>query len=260
MAKSVVRGKALVAKLRAQPGVRDAEALAATLGRAKKLRKAGMSAKKALATAGKAASKANNGDGKGSSKPKRITKDEVNAKPWEFSGSQYQIAHGVPQPFIGEISPMQFSRMGKQQKAAYEKKRREEWQASADIKKEWADKVEQAYKDGKISRDTPGLSKDARDVIIRSDINRKEREKAQALDAALQKNNIDSMNDFKIGDRVHTPLYGYGRVLKKNKKTVKIVLLDGNGNPRKNRDGSDMTASVPLKFLQRKKSTEVKAQ
>ena len=39
----VARGKALVAKLRAQAGVRDAEALAAYLGRFKKARKAGRS-------------------------------------------------------------------------------------------------------------------------------------------------------------------------------------------------------------------------
>jgi hypothetical protein len=39
----VARGKALVAKLRAQPGVVDAEALAAYLGRFKKARKSGAS-------------------------------------------------------------------------------------------------------------------------------------------------------------------------------------------------------------------------
>ena len=53
---TVVRGKALVAKLRKQAGVRDAEALAAYLGRFKKARKAGKSiseAKKA-ARGGKA--------------------------------------------------------------------------------------------------------------------------------------------------------------------------------------------------------------
>lgn len=47
----VARGKALVAKLRAQPGVRDAEALAAWCGRYKEARKAGMSPAKAAAAA-----------------------------------------------------------------------------------------------------------------------------------------------------------------------------------------------------------------
>ena len=44
---------ALVAKLRRQPGVRDAEALAAWISRYKKLRKAGVSNKKAMKLAGK---------------------------------------------------------------------------------------------------------------------------------------------------------------------------------------------------------------
>lgn len=59
----VARGKALVAKLRAQAGVRDPEALAAWLGRFKKARKAGMSA-------AEAAQVARGGDSSnGSSKP-----------------------------------------------------------------------------------------------------------------------------------------------------------------------------------------------
>lgn len=49
----MAKGKALVAKLRAQPGVRDAEALAASLGRVKQLRAAGVSNKKARVLAGK---------------------------------------------------------------------------------------------------------------------------------------------------------------------------------------------------------------
>lgn len=52
MAKSIARGKALVAKLRADPKVRDAEALAAELGRRKALRHA---AKKARGKVGKGA-------------------------------------------------------------------------------------------------------------------------------------------------------------------------------------------------------------
>lgn len=47
MAKSVARGKALLLKLRADPGVADAEALAAWAGRTKLLRKAGVPAGKA---------------------------------------------------------------------------------------------------------------------------------------------------------------------------------------------------------------------
>lgn len=47
----MARGKALVAELRANPKVRDAEALAAHLGRFRKARKAGMGVKQALKVA-----------------------------------------------------------------------------------------------------------------------------------------------------------------------------------------------------------------
>jgi hypothetical protein len=52
VAKSVVRGKALVAQLRKRPDVRDAEALAAWIGRVKKLKRGGMSTKAAMKAAG----------------------------------------------------------------------------------------------------------------------------------------------------------------------------------------------------------------
>jgi hypothetical protein len=48
---NVARGKALVAQLRARPDVRDAEALAAWIGRVKKLKKGGMSTKAAMRAA-----------------------------------------------------------------------------------------------------------------------------------------------------------------------------------------------------------------
>ncbi len=57
----VARGKALVAKLRAQAGVRDAEALAAYLGRFKAARKAG----KSVSAARKAAKGGGSSGGKG---------------------------------------------------------------------------------------------------------------------------------------------------------------------------------------------------
>lgn len=60
---TVLRGKALVAALRERPDVRDAEALAAWIGRVKKYRRAGMSFSAAKNLAGKAAP---NGSGKAS--------------------------------------------------------------------------------------------------------------------------------------------------------------------------------------------------
>lgn len=75
MAKSIARGKALVAKFRGTPGVRDPEALAAYAGRVKKYRKAGKSVKEAM----RLAAKSGGGDN-GGVKP---SDDDVSNKLWE---------------------------------------------------------------------------------------------------------------------------------------------------------------------------------
>jgi DNA-binding transcriptional MerR regulator len=77
----VARGKALVAKLRAQAGVRDPEALAAWLGRFKKARKRGLSVKAAKKAAdgnsknGSSKKPAQGVSSNGSSKSKKKKKD-----------------------------------------------------------------------------------------------------------------------------------------------------------------------------------------
>ena|SRR5215217_4840181 len=82
----VARGKALVAKLRAQSGVRDAEALAAYLGRFKKARKAGKSvaAAQAAAKGGSASSEKKSGgalaDRVRSGAPSNPAEDEARRK------------------------------------------------------------------------------------------------------------------------------------------------------------------------------------
>ena len=79
---------ALVAKLRKQPEVRDAEALAAWIGRYKKLRQAGVSNKKAMKLAGKQGGMKEGGvkaeDRKtGGDKKKEDVDKEVQDKIWE---------------------------------------------------------------------------------------------------------------------------------------------------------------------------------
>ena len=69
MAKSIVRGKALVAKFRADPRVRDAEALAAYAGRVKKYRKLGLSPSKAIAAAKRLGGASKNGSAPEKSSP-----------------------------------------------------------------------------------------------------------------------------------------------------------------------------------------------
>lgn len=236
----VARGKALVAKLRADPEVRDAEALAAYLGRKKKLKQAAKKAKKIVKKAG---------DAKSSSKPSRTTKEQVNSKPWEFSPLQYQLAHGVDQPFIGEISGVQHSRLSKRGKAQYEAKRRADWQASADAKNEWAERVQKAYEDGSITKNTPGLSEDAKNAIIRIDISKKAAKERAGQEAKQKDNLISSLDQLEKGQILYSNMYGAVGVVRVSPKSTRVQLLDANGNPRKNRDGSPATINISARLL-----------
>ena len=244
---TVKRGKALVASLRAQAGVRDPEALAAYLGRFKKARKAGASIAKA-----KAAAKSNgSSNGKSApSKPKRITKDEVNKAPWKFSASQYQIVHGVSQPHIAEISPMQYAHLSKRGKKEYDEKRNKEWQASADIKSEWREKVRKAADDGRINKDTPSLSEEARSTIIHRGIE-KDKEKAKRDEAAAaEANTVRKIDDIEKGQELHHNIYERVRVVRKSKKSIRVLILNRDGSASKNRDGSDSTINIPVSHIE----------
>lgn len=249
---SVARGKTLVAKLRANPKVRDPEALAAWLGRVKRLKRGGLSTKAAMKAAdGKDSSGGGSSKPSASSKPKRITAQEVDKEPWKFSASQYQVAKGVHQPHIAEISPMQFAHLSKRGKVQYEAKRRQEFQASADIKSEWRDKVEKAYGDGKINKDTPGLSKEARSVLIHSDIRRKKEGVKAAEKAADEAATIRSTSEIQKGEELDHPIYKRVRVVRVSPKSIRVAVLNRDGEPMKNRDGSPSTVNIPAKHIER---------
>jgi len=169
-----------------------------------------------------------------------LTKEMVNAEPWKYTASQYQAVHGVKQPWIAEISPMQMGMMSKRQKAEYEKKRSEEWDASAKIKDEWADKVYAAYKSGKITdKDLEAAPKSkglfgpmsASEVVF----HRKQAEEKAGRDKlvkeASQKNQIQSADDVEVGDRVYDIFSrGYVTVEKKFKNKLRVTYANGDSS------------------------------
>ena len=163
-------------------------------------------------------------------KPKKITESDARAEPWKYSASHYQAAIGVKQPWIAEVSPMQMGLMSKRQKAEYQKKRSEEWDASAKAKQEWADKIWQAYKSGKITeKDLTGGSSglfemSARDVVTSRKIAEDQVKKQQIIKQAQEKNKIQSVQDVEVGDRVYDMIYrSYGTVVKKNQKSLRVM-------------------------------------
>ena len=169
-------------------------------------------------------------------KPKKITKEDVQATPWMYSASQYQNAHDVKQPWIAEISPMQMGMMSERAKKAYFAKRSKEWDASAAIKQEWADKVYEAYKQGKFRlEDTPEsrsmFETSARSVISARKAAESKAEKDALMKAAKSQNQIISTEDIVVGDRAFDALYGnYGTITKTFKNSVRFA--DDKGGER----------------------------
>lgn len=143
------------------------------------------------------------------------------SKPWTMNASQWLIANNIHEPFIAEISPMQYAHLGKQQKAAYDAKRNKEWQASIDGKAEWARLVSQAFKDGKFDKDDSDVSKDALDAMRRQNMYDSKAEKENQLNKELDLNRINDASELKAGDVVYHVLYrDYVTISKVGKKSV----------------------------------------
>ncbi len=153
---------------------------------------------------------------------KGMTKDEIEEKPYLFDRDEYQRRLGVHQPWIAEISPMQMGMMSERQKNQYMKKRSAEWEASADVKRKWKQGVINAYDRGDVTLDSKNLSSEGREAIKAELERRKEENERDFMGEFNQKNKVRSMDDIKEGDIIFHPLHGYGKVVKKYKKSAKM--------------------------------------
>lgn len=146
---------------------------------------------------------------------------------WEISPSQYLAAIGVHQPWIMEISPLQYSRMSKRAKAQYDEKRRGEWQASADAAEQWRQLVMRAYAEGSFTTKTPGVSREARDVIWSMEAARSEALRAEERRKVSAANSVEGVPEGAIiYDRMWRR---YARLLKRLKAGgLKVEYVDGN--------------------------------
>jgi hypothetical protein len=144
----------------------------------------------------------------------------VDTEPWKYTAQQYQMEKGVKQPSIAEISPFQYQGLSNREKARYDKLRGVEWQASADIKTEWKNKVVEAYQKGEVDRNAPGVTDEAKSVMFWAD----EAAKKANAEEAIKANPITSPAELQTGDRVWSIMYGkYGTVGKIFKKSVEVV-------------------------------------
>lgn len=160
-----------------------------------------------------------------------IFESDDQGNPWTMSPVRYQYLKKVHDPWIAEISPAQYAAMGKQQKAAYDKKRRGEWDASAKVKQQWRDEVIEAYKKGEFEKNDLSVSQEAHDVVVQYEIAqnkaREEAEKKQKNKAA----EITDASQIKVGDKVwHVIFRQYGIVKKVSRKSA---LVDFGRMPQK---------------------------
>lgn len=150
-------------------------------------------------------------------------------KPWTIDGSQWMSLKGVKQPWAFEISPMQYARMGKSQKAAHDKKRAAEWQASMDAKKDWADAVLAASKSGEFDVGDKDVHPEAKSVVRRGKMAADKEKEADLLSRAEKDNEIQSASDLKVGDRVFSVMArGYVTVEKVAKKSIRVAGARGS--------------------------------
>ena len=150
------------------------------------------------------------------------------SKPWEMGRSEWMAKKNIHEPYIAEISPYQYQKMSQRQKAAYDKKRNAEWEASAQGKEQWASEVYQAYKDGKFKLDDPKLTQDAKEAITRKNLEEKRTAEKQSVEDLERRNNINNFSQLKVGDKVwHVLFRKYMTVKRINRNSVSLLGSDG---------------------------------
>lgn len=149
------------------------------------------------------------------------------AKPWTTDASRYQSALGVKQPWIAEISPVQYGRMSARAKKAYDAKRAAEWEASGVAKERWRKEVLRAFDLGQFRLDDDDVTEDAREAVRLGQRRVAEAAEKSALALARTANQV-LPGELEVGDRVYDLMRGkYGTVSKVFKKSARVDYGDG---------------------------------
>ena len=145
-------------------------------------------------------------------------------RPWTVGASAYQAALNVHEPWVAEISPMQYASMSKSAKAQYDKKRAGEWAASAVAKDKWRQAVLKAHAEGRFQRKGADVHPDADMVVFQA---QQAAEKSVAAAQAKERgreNAITRADQVKVGDVVWVVLSGsYQTVTKVSQKSVMVT-------------------------------------
>jgi hypothetical protein len=148
---------------------------------------------------------------------------------WQQTASEYQAMMGVHQPYIAEISPWQYSTLGKQAQARYDATRRQEWSASFAIKRTWLRLIVEAFERGDFALTDEGVTSETKTAIFHYQRDREEADYSQRLSIAGRSNRFAATTCVRVGDRIYSPLGGgYVIVTKVNRKTLCFATRHGD--------------------------------
>lgn len=144
-------------------------------------------------------------------------------KPWTYSPASWLYANNVHQPWIGEISGMQYAGLSKRAKKAYDEKRAREWQRAGDEKDKWLALCLAAYDAGEFTLDSPELHDEAKDWIVRSLAKRKQDAAKSEYDKRYDENRRVDIAKLEVGGKVWDFIARqYGTLTKKSKLSVRL--------------------------------------
>src|SRR4030066_614639 len=149
--------------------------------------------------------------------------------PWEMSSSQWLSVNKIPEPWVGEISPMQYSKLNNRAKKEYDIKRNREWALASKGKEDWRNKIYSAYKSGKFKLEDKGLNLEVINAVKQKSSEVQEKKQQQSFEEAEKSNKISDVSEVKMGDKVFHIIYRkYGVINKIGKNTVSLVLSNGD--------------------------------
>ena len=186
-------------------------------------------------------------EGSGGIRPEKTRtqiKAEVKAEPWTAQQSAYRAIMQADHPAIAEISGVQRARMSKRALKQYREDRERRTGLAMEANGDWASGIRTAMRTGKINMDTPGLSEDARQMMVEAAHNSNHQaheEKVRARNAAKEAIPI------RPGRVMHSRRWGNVKVAKLNAKSVQVHVFDEDGTVHdvKNVDAADLLHGPP---------------
>ena len=116
--------------------------------------------------------------------------------------------------------------MSKRGRDEYDKKRRGEWQASADAAEQWRQLIIRAYAEGLVTPQTPGVSREARDVMRSVEVAKGEAQRAAERQRVSAVNSTEGVPE---GSIIYDRMWRrYARLIKRLKGGFKVEYADGN--------------------------------